>query len=75
MLIRAVTVLLLSALALSGAAAEQPAQRTNKAEKSAQERKANLCAQYGPGFVQVAGTNTCIKVGGAVDVEGGGSRR
>jgi hypothetical protein len=73
MLSRAVSALVLAAFALS-AAAEHPAQRTNKAEKPAPGRKANPCAQYGPGFVQLAGTNTCIKTGGAVDVEGGSRR-
>jgi hypothetical protein len=36
--------------------------------------KANPCAQYGPGFVQVEGTTTCIKVGGGVTFESGGRR-
>ena len=37
----------------------------------------NPCAAFGPGFVKVAGTDTCVKVGGAfsVDVNSGtGSR-
>jgi len=33
----------------------------------------NSCASYGPGFVRVAGTGTCVHVGGSVRVEGGGS--
>ncbi|WP_159009448.1 porin [Bradyrhizobium sp. S69] len=32
------------------------------------------CAAYGPGFAKLAGTDTCVKVGGAVSVEVGGSR-
>ena len=31
---------------------------------------ADSCAAYGPGFVKVAGSDTCVKVGGAVSVEG-----
>ena len=31
------------------------------------------CAAYGPGFVRVDGTNTCVKVGGAVSIGVGGS--
>jgi Porin subfamily len=27
------------------------------------------CAAYGPGFVKVDGTETCIKIGGAVRIE------
>ena len=30
----------------------------------------NPCAAFGPGFVKVQGTDTCIKVGGSVDVGG-----
>jgi hypothetical protein len=34
----------------------------------------NSCAAYGPGFAKLAGSDTCVKVGGAVSVEVGGSR-
>lgn len=34
----------------------------------------NSCAAFGPGFVKLAGSDTCVKVGGAVSVEGGRSR-
>ncbi|SDS27656.1 porin [Bradyrhizobium canariense] len=34
---------------------------------------ANSCAAFGPGFVKVDGTDTCVKVGGAVSIEAGGS--
>jgi len=35
----------------------------------------NPCAAFGPGFVKVDGTNTCVKISGAVSIEvGGGSR-
>jgi hypothetical protein len=30
--------------------------------------KSNPCAAFGPGFVQVEGTSTCVKVGGGIDV-------
>jgi hypothetical protein len=32
------------------------------------------CAAYGPGFVKVEGTNTCVQVGGSISV-GAGVRR
>jgi Porin subfamily len=35
---------------------------------------ANSCAAFGPGFVKLAGSDTCVKVGGAVRVDVGGSR-
>jgi len=37
--------------------------------------KLQLCAKYGPGFVKVQGSDTCIKVGGSIDVEAGGNGR
>jgi len=36
---------------------------------------ANSCAAYGPGFVKVEGTGTCVQVGGSVSVGAGTSRR
>ncbi|MGC2779957.1 MAG: porin [Bradyrhizobium sp.] len=35
----------------------------------------NPCAAYGANFARVAGTDTCVKVGGAVGVEMGSSVR
>ncbi|WP_415914826.1 hypothetical protein [Rhodopseudomonas palustris] len=34
--------------------------------------KSNPCAQFGPGFVMVEGSSTCVKLGGAISVRGGG---
>ena len=34
----------------------------------------NACAAYGPGFVKVDGSDTCVKLGGAISVEAGGGR-
>jgi hypothetical protein len=31
----------------------------------------NSCAAYGPGFVKVAGSETCVRAGGAVSIEAG----
>jgi hypothetical protein len=33
----------------------------------------NSCAAYGPGFARVDGTETCVKIGGAVSIGVGGS--
>jgi hypothetical protein len=35
---------------------------------------ANSCAAYGPGFVKLDGSDTCVKVGGAISVGAGTSR-
>jgi Porin subfamily len=32
------------------------------------------CAAYGPGFVKVDGSDTCVKLGGGVRVDAAGSR-
>jgi len=32
---------------------------------------ANSCAAFGAGFVKIAGTDTCMKVGGAVSIGAG----
>lgn len=34
----------------------------------------NSCAAFGPGFVRVEGTATCVKIGGAVSIGVGTSR-
>lgn len=34
---------------------------------------ANSCAGYGPGFVKVEGTSTCMHVGGSIRVDAGTS--
>jgi hypothetical protein len=31
-------------------------------------RANNACAAYGPGFVKIEGTDTCMKIGGAVGI-------
>ncbi|WP_375780896.1 hypothetical protein ACE103_20390 [Bradyrhizobium sp. ma5] len=33
--------------------------------------RSNSCASYGPGFVKVEGSDTCVKLGGAVSVGAG----
>jgi hypothetical protein len=35
----------------------------------------NTCAAYGPGFAKVDGTETCVKIGGAISIGAGGSAR
>ncbi len=33
----------------------------------------NACAAFGPGFVKVEGTDTCVHIGGSISVGAGGS--
>lgn len=68
-------------LPASSAAAEQL--RQQKSDKSIAAgrqlpvkgaRADHSCAAYGAGFVRVDGTQTCVKIGGAVSIGVGGSR-
>jgi hypothetical protein len=77
------SLLVIAALLLpaSSALAEQPGiQKSDKAALSGKVlplkggSSGNSCAAYGPGFVKVAGSDTCVKVGGAVWVDVGASR-
>jgi hypothetical protein len=65
-------------LPVSMAAAESSGAR--KPDKTAPSSKllpvkgaANACAAYGPGFAKVDGTDTCVKIGGAVSIGVGGA--
>jgi len=77
------SLLVIAALLLpaSSALAEQPGiQRSGKAALSDKvfplksASSGNPCAAYGPAFVKVAGSDTCVQVGGAVRVDVGTSR-
>jgi hypothetical protein len=68
-------------LPASSALAEPPG--LQKSEKAAVSGKtlplkgassANSCAAYGPGFVKLEGSDTCVKVSGAISVGVGTSR-
>ena len=75
---RAPLLILLPLLATSAAAAEAlrlpPAERPQAGKALPLKRtggtaKAGSCASYGPRFVMVEGTGTCVKIGGSVSVE------
>jgi hypothetical protein len=75
---KSLMILMAVALPAVAAAAEQP--RLQKSDKAATSGKplpmkrsnsANACAEYGAGFVKIEGTNTCMKIGGAVSVGAG----
>jgi hypothetical protein len=76
--------IVVAVLPVWSAVAEQPG--SQKPDKSATSGRllpvkragaGNYCAEYGPGFVKVDGTETCVKVGGAVSIGAGisGGRR
>jgi hypothetical protein len=54
-------------------AKSSPPQPGTKPLPSAAAKKS--CSAFGPGFVNVPGTDACIKIGGWVTVEGGTSGR
>jgi hypothetical protein len=69
------------AVAMLPAAAAEPSssQKPNKPAISGRllplkgAGAANSCAAYGAGFVRLAGSDTCVKIGGAVGVGLGSS--
>jgi hypothetical protein len=52
---------------------EKPAPSSEKVLPLKGAAAARSCAEYGPGFVQLAGSSTCVKVGGAVSIDVGSS--
>ena len=75
-------VLLVIAASLVASAAMAESSSPPKLPKSAQPGKglpvkgatsANSCAAYGAGFVKVEGTETCVKMGGAISIGVGGA--
>jgi Porin subfamily len=65
--------------AASAAAAPSGSQKPDKPANSGKllpmkgASAGNACAAYGPGFVKVEGTETCVKIGGAVSIGVGSS--
>lgn len=86
-ILRSIAVVAVSAALTSAAYAQQsdtkpPRQRSqaapsNNAQKpkpAARQRAASPCAEYGAGFLRMAGSDTCVRVGGSIDVGVGMSR-
>ncbi|WP_375783209.1 hypothetical protein ACE10Z_25430 [Bradyrhizobium sp. Pha-3] len=42
-----------------------------KALPSKSATRSNPCSSYGPGFVKVEGSDTCVRLGGAISVGAG----
>ncbi|MGN8547706.1 hypothetical protein ACQPTN_24195 [Bradyrhizobium sp. 13971] len=77
------TCLAIIAILLPAAALAQQSDRRNfqtppdagKTLPSKSATRSNPCASYGPGFVKVEGSDTCVKLGGGISVDGGISGR
>jgi hypothetical protein len=73
-LMRKITLaLVVAALPTWAAVAGEPVQRPAKPFGPPRPVSGNPCAQYGAGYVKVEGSSTCIKIGGNVSVQAGGS--
>lgn len=72
-MIRLILVFSAIALVTSGAIAQQlPLASTHATSSKARPPTKNkACPEYGPGFVRVEGSNTCVKVGGYIRIEAG----
>jgi hypothetical protein len=77
------TLLVVTALLFASPVVAEP-YRVAKPAKSANPGKTlplkgatsgNSCAAYGPGFVKIDGTDTCVQIGGVVSIGIGGSSR
>ncbi|MDX3971199.1 MAG: hypothetical protein QHD01_32030 [Bradyrhizobium sp.] len=79
---RTLLLMLISFAATSAAAAEAlrlpPAERTQAGRETvrapplngaAGKSRAGSCASYGPRFVMVEGTGTCVKIGGSISID------
>ena len=68
---------MMAVLLLPSVAGAEPLrlQKPDKAAASTKplplKRSSNACAEYGAGFVQIEGTSTCMKIGGAISVGAG----
>ncbi|BBC00428.1 hypothetical protein AB7M49_007060 [Bradyrhizobium elkanii] len=77
------TCIAIIAILLPAAALAQQGDRRNfqtppdasKTLPSKSATRSNPCASYGPGFVKVEGSDTCVKLGGGISVDGGMSGR
>jgi hypothetical protein len=47
---------------------QKPDQPASSARLLPRKSAGNPCAAYGAGFVRVEGTDTCVKIGGAVSI-------
>jgi hypothetical protein len=74
-IVLAVVVAVLPAWVAVAQQSNQPRKNPPKSKTLHPPVSGNPCAQYGPGFVKVAGSDMCVKIGGSVSIEAGGSAR
>ena len=63
------------AAGLRSCSAIKSALKPSSKSKTLHPASRNPCAQYGVGVAKIAGSDTCVKIGGSVSVEGSGSAR
>lgn len=77
-LLGAVTASVAAAQTLTDPAPSAKWSEPTKAAKSKEAAKAKsfakACSSFGPGFINVPGTDACVKIGGGVTVEGSARR-
>jgi Porin subfamily len=72
----AILILLLPASVLADPSGHQRPDKFARSGKQLPVKSAahgNPCAVYGPGFVRVEGTETCLQIGGSVSIGAGTS--
>jgi hypothetical protein len=47
-----------------------PPTRASATTAPSEDKQPKPCPAYGPGFVQIPGSNACVKIGGSVQVQG-----
>jgi hypothetical protein len=77
---RNILVVIVVALLPAASAAAEPSRAPPKNKAAAlpsrlapAKHTVNACAAYGAGFVKIDGTDTCVKIGGAVSIGVGGA--
>lgn len=81
-MLRAALIVVLG-LAVFSSGVTAPAMAQSQSRSSAVSRKApdkparglNSCAAFGPGFVKVEGSDTCVRIGGSISAGVGGRAR
>jgi hypothetical protein len=77
LLLLTIVALLPASTAMAEPTGTPKAQKPAAADRLLPTRKpaaANSCAAYGAGFVKVTGSDSCVKIGGWIGIEAGGSR-
>jgi hypothetical protein len=77
-LLLVIVTLLPASMAMAESTGAPKAQKPAAADRLLPTRgpaAANSCAAYGPGFVKVAGSDSCVKIGGGIEAGGSGRLR